>query len=170
VISPAFQWAQSLDQVMFQIKFSQRWDSPGCLDTFNQEVKMDNRTFNFTIYCRIATQLLKYELNLDLFGDINPQNSTVKLSSVGRAMVYLDKTNKPERWRRLTNSNEKLKNGQTWWEQFEKYEDELLKHTTFETDDNMDQFIHIENSPKRKPQKKQKRRPRADGEEKKSEL
>lgn len=131
---------------------------------------MDNRTFNFTIYCRIDKQVLKYELDLDLFGDINPDNSTVELSSVGRAMVYLDKTNKPERWRRLTKSQEKLPNAKTWWEQFEKYEEDLLKHTTFETDDAMEQFVHIENSPKKKSPKKKKRRPRPEGEEKKNEL
>lgn len=71
---------------------------------------MDNRTFNFTIYCRIDKQVNKYELNLDLFSDIDPSNSTWELNSVGRVMVFLDKTNKPERWRRLTKSKDKLKN------------------------------------------------------------
>jgi len=32
----------------------------------------------------------------------------------------------------------------------------LLNHTTFETDDAMEQFVHIQNTPKTKKQKKKK--------------
>lgn len=121
---------------------------------------MDNRTFNFTIYCRIDKQVLKYELHLDLWSDIDPSNSTVQLSSVGRAMVYLDKPKKPERWRRLTKSSEVLPNQKTWWDMFEKYEEELLKHTTFETDDAMEQFVHIGDTPKKKKRPQKPRKPK----------
>ena len=36
---------------------------------------------------------------------------------------------------------------QLWWELHEKHSDALLNHTTFETDDAIDQFVHINNSP-----------------------
>jgi hypothetical protein len=44
---------------------------------------------------------------------------------------------------------------QLWWEMHEKYEEALLNHTTFETDDAMEQFVHIANTPKAGKKKKQ---------------
>ena len=32
IVSPAIQWAQSMEHVYIQIKFSHRHDSPGCLE------------------------------------------------------------------------------------------------------------------------------------------
>jgi hypothetical protein len=43
---------------------------------------------------------------------------------------------------------------QLWWEIHDKHRDTLLNHTTFETDDAMESFVHIENSPKPKKKKK----------------
>ncbi len=40
-----------------------------------------------------------------------------------------------------------------WWEVHEKHEEALLNHTQFETDESMEQFIHIENSPPKKKKK-----------------
>lgn len=42
---------------------------------------------------------------------------------------------------------------QTWWEIHEKHEEALLKHTQFETDESMEEFIHIDNSPPKKKKK-----------------
>ena len=102
---------------------------------------------------------MKYEMNLELFGDVNVTDSYYEFSSVGRLYLNLTKANKPERWRRLLQSQDKIPNMQIWWEIHEKHEDDLLKHTTFETDDSMDQFVHISNSkpPKKKKSKKAKK-------------
>ena len=40
VISPAFRWAQSLNEVFIEIKWATRFDSPACLDTFDHEYKI----------------------------------------------------------------------------------------------------------------------------------
>ena len=45
---------------------------------------------------------------------------------------------------------------QLWWELHDKYRDELLNHTTFKTDEQMEQFVHIAESPKPKKRKNQK--------------
>ena len=37
VLSPAFNWAQSLNNTLIEVKFSTRFDSPACLDIFDQE-------------------------------------------------------------------------------------------------------------------------------------
>jgi len=44
---------------------------------------------------------MKYEMNLELFGDVNVTDSYYEFSSVGRLYLNLTKANKPERWRRL---------------------------------------------------------------------
>ena len=42
VISPAFNWAQSLDHAYLEVKYSTRFDSPACLDIFDTEFSIDN--------------------------------------------------------------------------------------------------------------------------------
>ena len=44
VISPAFRWAQSLEQVFLEIKWATRFDSPACLDTFDHEYSVVDAT------------------------------------------------------------------------------------------------------------------------------
>jgi hypothetical protein len=44
-ITPAFQWAQSLDHVFLNVKFATRMDSPGCLDTFDRNISIGNNSF-----------------------------------------------------------------------------------------------------------------------------
>ena len=41
-ISPAFNWAQSLDHAYLEVKYSTRFDSPACLDIFDTEFSIDN--------------------------------------------------------------------------------------------------------------------------------
>ena len=89
-------------------------------------------------------QVLSYELFLDFFDEIDSEESYYEFSSVGRLYLNLVKKDKPARWRRLLKQTERLPNMSLWWELHEKYEDSLLDHTTFETDDKMEDFIHIE--------------------------
>ena len=105
---------------------------------------------------------MKYELDLDLFDEIDVEDSKYEFSSVGRLQVTLAKKGRPNRWRRLLKTTEKMPNMQIWWEIHEKHEEALLKHTQFETDESMEQFIHIENSPPKK-----KKKPKTDKKKKK---
>jgi hypothetical protein len=100
-INPAFQWAQSLDHVILSVKFTTRMDSPGCLDTFDPNITLGNNTFYMSINCRIDKQVFRYELDLELFGDIDLNSSHFELGSVGRLYANLTKADKPSRWRRL---------------------------------------------------------------------
>ncbi len=71
---------------------------------------------------------MKYELDLELFDDIDVDDSKYEFSSVGRLSVTLAKKGRPNRWRRLLKQKEKMPNMQLWWELHEKYED-ALNHT-----------------------------------------
>lgn len=69
VISPAFRWAQGLDEIFIELKYSTRFDSPyACQELFDEEKKiMNNGTALYiTAICRNDKTLLKYELNLTL--------------------------------------------------------------------------------------------------------
>lgn len=52
VIAPAFQWAQSLDNVYLNIKYATRFDTPGCLETYNENITIEERRVNISIYCK----------------------------------------------------------------------------------------------------------------------
>jgi hypothetical protein len=78
--------------------------------------------------------------------------------------MNLFKKDAPSRWRRLLKSTEKMPNMQLWWEIHDKHREALLNHTTFETDeDQMEQFVHIADTPRRKkPSKKPKNKATVD--------
>mmetsp|Transcript_21415 Transcript_21415/g.20586 ORF Transcript_21415/g.20586 Transcript_21415/m.20586 type:complete len:130 (-) Transcript_21415:39-428(-) len=107
------------------------------------------------VVCRVDKQPLRYELDLELFSNVDIEESYHEFASVGRIYMKLVKAKKPERWRRLLQQTEKIPNMSLWWELHEKYEEELLDHTTFETDDKLEQFVHIAND--RPPKKKKKK-------------
>jgi hypothetical protein len=100
----------------------------------------------------------KYELYLDLFEGIDTNSSYYEFTSVGRLYLNLTKSNNPIRWRRLLKQTEKLPNMQLWWDLHEKYEEDLLKHTTFETDEAMENLISYGEPPKKKKKKDTKKK------------
>lgn len=53
-ISPAFKWAQSLDNVYLSIKFATRYDSPGCIDIFEKDVNITANRVDMITFCRIV--------------------------------------------------------------------------------------------------------------------
>jgi len=88
--------------------------------------------------CRIDKQIMKYDLDLDFFEEVDLDESYYEFTSVGRLYLNLVKKNRPSRWRRLLKTTDKLPNMMLWWELHDKYRDTLLNHTTFETDEAMD--------------------------------
>ena len=127
-ISPAFNWAQSLDHAYLEVKYSTRFDSPACLDIFDTEFSIENegKQVNLSAMCRNDKKLLKYELKLDLYESVSVEKSTLEDSSVGRVFVNLVKEQEPARWKRLLADNsQKPQNMGVWWELWEKYEKEL---------------------------------------------
>lgn len=72
---------------------------------------------------------MKYELDLELFDDIDVEESKYEFNSVGRLYVNLAKKGRPNRWRRLLKQTEKLPNMALWWEMHDKHEEKLLNHT-----------------------------------------
>lgn len=48
VIKPAFKWAQSLDNIYIETKFSHRLDAPACIDILDQKIKITEKHLNLT--------------------------------------------------------------------------------------------------------------------------
>ena len=66
-------WAQSPTNTFVEVKFATRFDSPACLDIFDSEIKViDNDTLYMSAMCRNDKKLLKYELRMNLNGDVHP--------------------------------------------------------------------------------------------------
>jgi len=53
---------------MLEVKYSTRFDSPACLDIFDQEFRIENEGTRLyhSAMCRNDKKLLRYELKLDL--------------------------------------------------------------------------------------------------------
>ena len=139
VISPAFRWAQSLNTTLLEVKYSTRFDSPACLDIFDQEFRIENdgHSLYHSAMCRNDKKLLKYELKLDLFGKVLDQpESTLEESSVGRVFVNLSKAEQPARWKRLlSDNNTKPNNMNIWWDIYEKHQKDLEDFSPEDEDD-----------------------------------
>jgi hypothetical protein len=129
--SPPTRWAQSLDQIEMEIKFSLRHGVPGCINIFDLNVTITRDTFNLTGFCYEGDIKMKYVLNLHLWGSIDPEESDWEMLSVGEISVTLVKDPKPGRWMTLT-FDEKPENLELWFERHQKY---AYRLDDFEEDD-----------------------------------
>lgn len=53
-----------------ELKWSTRFDSPSCLDTFNTRVELEGTHLLITTMCRNDKKLLKYYLETELFDEV----------------------------------------------------------------------------------------------------
>jgi hypothetical protein len=126
--SPAFQWAQNIENVFIEIKYAHRFDSPGCL-----EVKKENLTFNlnqisFSAYCIQGDTPINFLLDLQLFDDIINEESSSVSASVGRLQLTLKKK-EPRFWNSLLKpGTDSPSNMRMWLEMREKYISEIQKY------------------------------------------
>ena len=61
-VSPAFKWAQSLEDIFLEIKFAHRHDSPGCLEIKDMNVDIKNDSVKFEGYCVLGDVPIKIDL------------------------------------------------------------------------------------------------------------
>ena len=97
-IKPAFKWAQSLDNVFIETKFSHRLDSPACSDIIDQKIKITESHLNLTSKWRRGDDTLLFTLHLNLFDKVDVSESKWEKQSMGRIYIHLKKKIKPNRW------------------------------------------------------------------------
>ncbi|CAM9174217.1 unnamed protein product [Chrysoparadoxa australica] len=119
-ISPAFEWAQSTDEIFVSIKFSHKLDAPATLD-----VAMDSVDLTATGLRLEASKDRKlFVLNLAFEGAIDPAQSTAAPASVGRYLITAKKLERAK-WPRLLKEGQRPANMHVWWAKQEQYTDEL---------------------------------------------
>ena len=113
-VFPAFEWAQSLDRVFINIKYSHRWDAPGCNEVKKENVESFENLVMFTAYCIQGDTPIKFTLNLDLFESVDEKDSKYTSSSVGRYQLSL-KEEKSGYWKNIVRKGADLPSNMRTW-------------------------------------------------------
>ena len=161
IISPAFQWAQSLDDIYIEIKFSHRHDSPGCIEINNINVTITNNTANFIGYCILGDIPIKIDFYIETWQDIDYENSTHGFYGlVGRYQMILRKKINGMYWDKLlSDKSNYLPNMGIWFEMKEKFQDQIKKfEEQIDNEDFKRQYEEIEREVKEKRERKEQRK------------
>ena len=157
---PAFQWAQSLNKVFLEIKYSSSFTSPGCLEVSNFSLNVrDNNKMTLQAECFVDNeQLIQFVLVIDLFGDVENIDIINDKESGSKYLVILNKK-EDMFWEKLLRGSEKEFNMKEWFEMKIKYKDELKNFYQEEEEKSYDEIEKelLENKKKRKKKGKKKR-------------
>ena len=137
-VSPAFKWAQSLEDIFLEIKFAHRHDSPGCLEIKDMNVDIKNDSVKFEGYCVLGDVPIKIDFKINTFKGLNVSECTHGASSVGRYQITLKKGEKSF-WKKLLKDDTPIPpNMRVWFEMKEKYHEELKEFEEKEEKENDD--------------------------------
>ena len=159
-VSPAFKWAQSLEDIFLEIKFAHRHDSPGCLEIKDMNVDIKNDSVKFEGYCVLGDVPIKIDFKIDTFKSLNVSECTHGASSVGRYQITLKKGEKSF-WKKLLKDETPIPpNMRIWFEMKEKYQEELKEFEEKEEkeNDNIDKLLKKKKDRKNKNPKKNKKK------------
>ena len=153
-VFPAFQWAQSLNEIFLEIKFAHRHDSPGCLEIKDLSVKFGSNSVDLIGYCVLGDVPIKIDFHIKTWAEISKENSTHGFGSVGRYQITLKKKEAGKYWNRLLPDGQSIPNNmRVWFEMKEKFEESLKE---FEKDDDEEFNKEIEEMKKKKAEGKKK--------------
>ncbi len=82
-IPPAFEWAQSVDSVFLNVKFSHKWDTPSTLGCVEEGVNITNSSFVVDVVCKAKGK--HFLLSLDVFGELNAEVVVVRCHAFSHA-------------------------------------------------------------------------------------
>lgn len=152
--SPAFQWAQNLDKVFIEIKYAHRFDSPGCLEVSKENINIEGSSIDFQAFCVQGDVPIKFNLALELFGNVDKSQSIFSSTSVGRYQLTLKK-DEPVYWKSLLAKGvDSPPNMRMWLEIREKYLEEIQKYIDEKDEEenkNVDEEIQSMKKKKSKP-------------------
>ena len=64
IVSPAFQWAQNMNNIFIEVKFAHRHDSPGCLEVNDLKTKIEGNNIFSKLFFILFMQFDNVSLNL----------------------------------------------------------------------------------------------------------
>ena len=76
LLSPPFQWAQSLEFIELEIKYAYRHDVAGCADLFNETIAITKDIFRVGASCKELDQTMYFELKFKLWDEIDVDTIT----------------------------------------------------------------------------------------------
>lgn len=160
VLFPAFQWAQSMDDVFLEIKFSHRHDTPGCLEMKEMNVDIKNNTVSFVGYCVLGDVPIKIDFFIKTWQKINIERSSHRFGSAGRYQINLKKNETGMYWDKLLSEDTpNPPNMRVWFEMKEKFEEQIKKYEEQDEEDEFKREVEeIEKKANEKAEKAQKRR------------
>ena len=165
-ISPAFKWAQSLEDIFIEIKFAHRHDSPGCLEIKDMNIDIKNDSVSFVGFCVLGDVPIKIDFKIDTYHGLNVSECSHGAGSVGRYQITLKKSEKSF-WKKLLKDDSPVPpNMRVWFEMKEKYEKELKEFEEKEekeNEDNYDNLLEDKNKTKTKKDKKSKKKKKKKG-------
>ena len=160
-ISPAFKWAQSLEDVFIEIKYAHRHDSPGCLEIKDMNIDIKNDSVSFEGFCVLGDVPIKIDFKIDTYKGLNISECSHGEGSVGRYQITLKK-NEKSFWKKLLKDDSPIPpNMRVWFEMKEKYEKELKEYEEKEekeNEDNIDKLLEDKNKKEKKSKKKKKKK------------
>ena len=130
-ISPAYQWAQSPDEIFLSIKFAHKLDTPGALNVEAKNVTL----LPHLLELHAADGRKSFRLSVPFLKEIIPDESTWSMASVGRMSFTLKKREGASAWGRLLASRQRVPNQHFWLAMHEKYATLLDKITNKDEDD-----------------------------------
>lgn len=125
-IVPEIQWAQSMDQIYVLIKFSSEKNQI-CNEIDNLDYKFENRKFYLKALCILKENPFEFVIDMKLFNEIVPKNSSFKLDNFGVASVIMSKENNKTIWENLYENGQNF-NVKIWFEMKEKFINELKEN------------------------------------------
>jgi hypothetical protein len=159
-ISPAFKWAQSLEDIFIEIKYAHRHDSPGCLEIKDMNIKIKNDSVSFEGFCVLGDVPIKIDFKIDTYRGLNVSECTHGAGSVGRYQITLKK-NEKSFWKKLFKEDSAIPpNMRVWFEMKEKYQDELKEYEEKEekeNEENIDKLLEDKKKDKKSKKKKKKK-------------
>ena len=154
-VSPVIQWAQNLNNVFLQLKFSHRHDSPGCPEVKDLKIDITSKMLYVSSYCIQTDIPIKFELNLPFFVDINADESKHEEDSNGRYFFSFPKAKEGMYWDRLVPFDvEYPKNTRIWMDMYEKYKSEIEQFVNQDEEEEYQRLIEKLNKKKKKGRKK----------------
>lgn len=152
-VSPVIQWAQSMDHIYINVKFSHRHDTPGCQEVKNLNVDILQDRLFLQCFCIQSEIPIKFQLNLPYFVDVAPEESSHKHESNGRYHFKLGKSQTGMYWDRLTKTPDP-KYSKVWIEMQEKFKQDINKFVEDDEDAEFDKIVEDMNKKKKKKRKK----------------
>lgn len=149
-VNPAYQWAQSPDELFIEVKFSHKLNSTGCLEIYNEDVTFLEDRFKFVAFCtKSSSTRVKLQLDLDLHGKIVPENCSYTNSTAGKMAFTLAKAER-EAWPQPI-KGKMPKNTIEWQEMKDQYQAEMdslgegrVDFTIREGEETSDEEIEVE--------------------------